>query len=51
MNKLLVLLLLLVSASAQAQIAVRGETVHTMTGPAISDGIVLIQNGKIKKVS
>jgi len=35
--------------SAQ-QIAVRGETVYTMAGPAIRDGVVLIRDGKIERV-
>lgn len=34
-----------------AQLAVRGETVHTMAGPAIKDGVVLIRNGKIERVA
>ena len=35
----------------EAQIAVRGETVYTMAGPAIQDGVVLIgPNGKIERV-
>ena len=33
-----------------AQIAVRGETVHTMAGASIHDGVVLIRNGKIERV-
>lgn len=34
-----------------AQVAVRGETVYTMAGPAITDGVVLIgRNGKIERV-
>jgi imidazolonepropionase-like amidohydrolase len=32
---------------AMAQVAVRGETVYTMSGPPIEDGIVVIENGKI----
>jgi imidazolonepropionase-like amidohydrolase len=31
-------------------IAVRGETVYTMTGAPISDGVVVITNGKIERV-
>jgi imidazolonepropionase-like amidohydrolase len=39
------------AAPATAQIAVRGETVHTMAGPAITDGVVLIgRDGKIERV-
>lgn len=41
----------LLAAPAAAQLAVRGETVHTMAGAAIADGVVLVgKNGKIEKV-
>ncbi|HEV2131961.1 MAG TPA: hypothetical protein VGR27_12690, partial [Longimicrobiaceae bacterium] len=33
-----------------AQVAVRAETVYTMAGPAIQDGVVLIRDGKIERV-
>jgi imidazolonepropionase-like amidohydrolase len=33
-----------------AQVAVRGETVYTMAGPPIDDGVVLIRAGKIERV-
>jgi imidazolonepropionase-like amidohydrolase len=36
--------------AATAQIAIRGETVHTMAGPAIRDGVVLVRNGRIERV-
>ena len=39
----------LTTVSAQ-QIAIRGETVYTMAGQPISDGVVLIRNGKIERV-
>ena len=35
---------------AAAQIAVKGETVYTMNGDAISNGVVLIRDGKIERV-
>ena len=39
------------AAPAAAQLAVRGETVHTMAGPAIQDGVVLVgKDGRIQKV-
>jgi imidazolonepropionase-like amidohydrolase len=38
-----------VSPSA-GQIAVRGETVHTMAGAPIADGVVLIRDGKVERV-
>ena len=38
-------------AIAPAQVAVRGETVHTMAGPPIADGVVLIgADGRIERV-
>ncbi|MFN4020980.1 MAG: amidohydrolase family protein [Erythrobacter sp.] len=40
-----------VAPAAQAQdVAVRGETVHTMAGPAIADGVVVIDDGTIVAV-
>jgi imidazolonepropionase-like amidohydrolase len=33
-----------------AQVAVRGETVYTMTGAPLKDAVVLVKNGKIEKV-
>ena len=44
---------LVISTAVQAQgaqVAVRGETVYTMAGPPISDGVVLIRDGKIERV-
>lgn len=38
------------SSAGHAQIGVVGETVHTMAGPAISNGVVLIRDGKIERV-
>lgn len=44
-------LALLVCASvASAQIAIVGETVHTMAGPPIKNGVVIIAAGKIQRV-
>jgi len=48
---LLLLLSLLVSLSAgAADLVVRGETIHTMSGAALKDGVVVIRNGKITAV-
>jgi imidazolonepropionase-like amidohydrolase len=48
---LLVLVALGYAIPASAQVAVRAETVHTMAGPAIADGIVLVgADGKIERV-
>ncbi|HEX7117274.1 MAG TPA: amidohydrolase family protein [Longimicrobiales bacterium] len=42
---------LLPASPLHAQIAVRGETVYTMAGPPIQDGVVLIgRDGKIERV-
>ncbi|WP_421989781.1 amidohydrolase family protein [Qipengyuania sp.] len=49
--KLAALALAIAPASLAAQdIAVRAETLHTMEGPAISDGVVVIRDGKIAAV-
>jgi imidazolonepropionase-like amidohydrolase len=41
----------IVAGPANAQLAIRGETVHTMAGPPITDGIVLVgANGRIERV-
>jgi len=37
-------------ATTNAQIAIRGEQVHTMAGPTIKDGVVIIRDGKIVAV-
>lgn len=37
-------------ADASAQIAVIGKTVHTMAGPAIENGVVVMRDGKIAAV-
>ncbi|HEX6939237.1 MAG TPA: amidohydrolase family protein [Longimicrobiales bacterium] len=43
--------LLLPPAPLDAQVAVRGDTVYTMAGPPIQDGVVLIgRDGKIERV-
>lgn len=38
------------TSTLHAQIAVRGETVWTMAGDPITNGVVLINNGKIERV-
>jgi imidazolonepropionase-like amidohydrolase len=47
---LFVLILLCVPAAAWAQIAIKGETVYTMSGAPIKNGVVLVKNGKIEAV-
>ncbi len=52
LKRLLALAIIAVSLSvtASAQIAVRGETVWTMAGDPIANGVVLIRGGKIEAV-
>jgi imidazolonepropionase-like amidohydrolase len=38
------------SAAHAQDVAIRGEQVHTMAGPAIADGVVVIDDGKIVAV-
>lgn len=45
-----VLLLALVVLPVQAQLALRADTVYTMTGAPIVDGVVLVKNGVIEQV-
>ncbi len=40
----------LVTTVAHAQVVVRGRTVHTMSGPSISNGVIVITDGKISQV-
>ena len=35
---------------AVAQVAIKGRILHTVAGPAIKDGVVLVENGKIKAI-
>lgn len=41
------LLVLVVAQRSVAQVAVRGDVIHTMAGPPIRNGVVVIQDGKI----
>jgi imidazolonepropionase-like amidohydrolase len=53
MKPFLLSVVLLISALKDpmfAQVAVRGETVYTMAGAPILNGVVLIRNGKIERV-
>jgi imidazolonepropionase-like amidohydrolase len=38
------------AAAARAQVAVRGDTVYTLAGPPIADGVVVVRDGKITAV-
>jgi imidazolonepropionase-like amidohydrolase len=51
MKRTLILLILCIfTTAAQAQIAVQGDTVYTMDGDPITDGVVIITDGKIAAV-
>lgn len=52
MIKYIIIIMSLISVvqSTSAQIAVKGETIYTVSGETIKDGVVLIKNGKITKV-
>ena len=39
-----------VAADPAPPLAIRGDIVHTMAGPAMRDGVVLLENGKVKQV-
>ncbi|HEU4420440.1 MAG TPA: hypothetical protein VFT55_16000, partial [Planctomycetota bacterium] len=43
--------LLAVPAASQDLVAVKGGKILTITGPVIEDGVVLIENGRIKKIA
>jgi len=46
----ILLILFLLTTSLKAQLAVQAETVYTMNGDAIQNGVVLINDGKIEAV-
>lgn len=50
MKFLFILIALAAAVPCAAQIAVKGETVYTMAGAPITNGVVLINNGKIERV-
>ena len=35
---------------SQDLVAIKAGTIHTITGPSIKDGVILIQNGRIQKI-
>ncbi len=48
--RLAALLLVVVPAALEAQVVVRAKKVHTMAGPPIEDGMVIVRDGKITAV-
>ena len=38
------------AAAPAPPLAIRGDVVHTMAGPVIRDGVVLLENGKVRQV-
>lgn len=47
---LLVAMVAALAAPADAQIAVRGKKLYTLAGPAIEDGTVIVQDGKVTAI-
>src|SRR5580704_11673745 len=47
---ILIIHFLIILVSLQAQIAVKADKIYTVAGEPISNGVVLIKNGKIEKV-
>lgn len=45
-----IFVLLATTSALHAQLAVKGETIYTMNGEAITNGVVLVNNGKIEAV-
>lgn len=46
----MLLLVAFFALNVQAQLAVKADTLYTMDGQTIKDGVVLVKNGKIEKV-
>ena len=47
---LLLAALIQTGALATSQVAVKADTIHTVSGPTITDGVVIITDGKITAV-
>jgi len=47
---LLPLLICLAAGPALAQVAIKAETIHTVSGAPITNGVILIRDGKIERV-
>ncbi len=50
MKKLITAIFIFSSIAGKAQVAIKGETVYTVSGTPIRNGVVLIKNGKIENV-
>lgn len=49
-TSLVLLCIIFTSANLSAQLAVKGKTVYTMAGDPVSNGVVLVNDGKIEEV-
>ena len=49
-RNILIILLFLDSTTIRAQIAIKAETIYTVSGSTILNGVVLVKNGKIEAV-
>ncbi len=50
MKKLIIAFFIFSSATGKAQVAIKAETVYTVSGSPIRNGVVLVKNGKIENV-
>lgn len=50
MKKLIIAIVLLSATTVKAQVAIKAETIYTVSGSPIRNGVVLIKNGKIENV-
>ncbi len=50
MKNLILLFLFFITTASFAQIAIKGETIYTISGAPIRNGVVLIKDGKIENV-
>lgn len=40
-----------IPALSQDLVAIKAKTIHTITGPSLQDGVILLQNGRIQKIA
>ena len=40
-----------IPALSQDIVAIKAKTIHTITGPSVEDGVILLQNGRIKTIA
>ncbi|WP_372369343.1 amidohydrolase family protein [Candidatus Uabimicrobium sp. HlEnr_7] len=50
MIKSIILLIVFLTVSLNAQLAIKGEVIHTMTGEKILNGVIVVRDGKITAI-